>query len=137
MARRCTNASHHANRDYEQLAKEILEEAGEIDAREDELYGERRGDELPPELSTRQGRETWLREAKQSLEAERAANPKPVPRARPERVREAKRRLEEELWAECQANDAYEAYRARGATAGRRFGKKPNPMSRPPRPPGR
>ena len=99
------NAPHHANRDYEQLAKEILEEAGEIDAREDELYGERRGDELPSELSTKHGREAWLRDAKQSLEAERAANPKPVPRTAGA-VRQAKRRLEEELRAECQANDA-------------------------------
>jgi hypothetical protein len=29
-------------------------------------------------------------------------------------VKEAKRRLEEELWAEQRANDAYEAYRERG-----------------------
>jgi len=29
-------------------------------------------------------------------------------------VKEAKRRLEEELWTEQRANDAYEAYRARG-----------------------
>ncbi len=63
------NASHHANRDYEQLAREILEEAKAIDAAEDELYGERRGDELPPELATAEGRRAWLREAKQRLEA--------------------------------------------------------------------
>ena len=50
------NASHHANRDYGQLAREILEEAKAIDAAEDELYGDRRGDELPPELSTPEGR---------------------------------------------------------------------------------
>ena len=35
------NASHHANRDYEQIAREILEEAEAIDAAEDELYGDR------------------------------------------------------------------------------------------------
>jgi hypothetical protein len=29
------NASHHCNLDYEQLAKEILKEAGDIDAAED------------------------------------------------------------------------------------------------------
>ena len=52
------NASHHANRDYEQIAREILAEAAETDRREDELYGERRGDELPPELATNQGRRT-------------------------------------------------------------------------------
>ena len=68
------NASHRANRHYEQLAREILEEAKAIDAAEDEVYGDRRGDELPPELATKHGRQAWLREAKQRLEAERAAN---------------------------------------------------------------
>jgi transposase len=42
------NASQHATRDYEQIAREILEQAAEIDALEDERFGERRGDELPP-----------------------------------------------------------------------------------------
>jgi transposase len=48
------NASLAANRSHEQLreeARRILEEAGEIDAEEDRLYGERRGDELPEELA--------------------------------------------------------------------------------------
>jgi hypothetical protein len=116
------NASHHANRDYEQLAREILEEAKAINAAEDELYGGRRGDELPPELSSAEGRRGWLREAKQRLEAKGAANPQPVPRSRPARVKDAKRRLEEELWTEQRANDADEAYRARGVDkTGRRL----------------
>ena len=34
--------------DYEQIARELLEEAAEIDASEDEPTGEARGDELPP-----------------------------------------------------------------------------------------
>src|SRR5208283_2008449 len=68
------NASHHSNLDYEQLAKEILKEASEIDAAEDELYGEARGDELPEHLRTREGRRAALAEAKQKLEAERAEN---------------------------------------------------------------
>jgi hypothetical protein len=46
------NASQHANRDYEQLAREILEEAGRVDAEEDERFGDPRGDELPPELTS-------------------------------------------------------------------------------------
>ena len=108
------NASRNENLDYEQLAREILEEAKAVDAAEDELYGEARGDELPPEFATAQGRRGWLREAKQRLEAERAANPQPVPRSRPKRLKEAKRRLEEELFTEVRANRAYEAYRARG-----------------------
>src|SRR3954454_9268083 len=41
------NASRNENLDYEQLAREIVEEAKAIDAAEDELYGDRRGDELP------------------------------------------------------------------------------------------
>jgi hypothetical protein len=45
------NTSQHATRDYEQIAREILEEAGRVEAEEDEQFGERRGDELPPELS--------------------------------------------------------------------------------------
>src|ERR1035437_4102691 len=66
------NASHHSNLDYEQLAREILKEAGEGDAAEDELYGEARGDELPEHLRTREGRRAALREAKQKLARERA-----------------------------------------------------------------
>src|SRR4051795_9684648 len=46
------NASRNENRDYEQLAREILEEAKAVDAAEDELYGDARGDELPPEFAT-------------------------------------------------------------------------------------
>lgn len=34
------NAARAANRGYEQIAREILAEAAEIDRREDELYGE-------------------------------------------------------------------------------------------------
>ena len=66
------NASHHSNLDYEQLAREILKEAGEIDAAEDELYGDARGDELPEHLRTREGRRAALRAAKEKLARERA-----------------------------------------------------------------
>jgi transposase len=132
------NASRNENLDYEQLAREILEEAKATDAAEDELYGQARGDELPEEFATAQGRRGWLREAKQRLEAERAANPQPVPRSRPKRVKEAKRRLEEELWSETRANRAYEAYRARGRMKdGRRFGRPPDPYQPPDTPAGR
>ena len=132
------NASRNENLDYEQLAREILEEAKAVDAAEDELYGRARGDELSEEFATAQGRRGWLREAKQRLEAERAANPQPVPRSRPKRLREAKRRLEEELWSEVRANQAYEAYRARGRMKdGRRFERPPDPYKPPATPEGR
>src|SRR5208282_6625773 len=55
-----------------QLAREILKEAGEIDAAEDELYGEARGDELPEHLRTNEGRRAALRAAKEKLARERA-----------------------------------------------------------------
>src|ERR1019366_10495984 len=66
------NASRDANVDYERIAREILKEAAEVEAAEDELYGEKRGDELPEHLQTSQGRRGWLREAKRQLDEERA-----------------------------------------------------------------
>jgi transposase len=66
------NAARRANLGYEQIAREILAEAAEIDRREDELYGEARGDELPEHLRTSASRRAALREAKEELERESA-----------------------------------------------------------------
>ncbi len=76
------NASRHKAMSYgrmverePQLAaivKEILDEAEQVDAEEDELYGDTRGDELPEHLSTKQGRLEAIRKAKAELEAEAA-----------------------------------------------------------------
>ena len=68
------NAAINSNRDFGQIAREILEEAAEIDRREDELYGTERGDELPEHLRTREGRREAFREAKERLEREREAD---------------------------------------------------------------
>lgn len=65
------NASLDANASYERVVAEILREAAETDRREDELYGDARGDELPERLRTRQGRRAAFREAKRRLDAER------------------------------------------------------------------
>src|SRR5919106_2292591 len=86
------NASQHANRDYERIARQILGEADEVDREEDAQYGEARGDELPPELATREGRERWLRGAKRDLDEQRAVEARPIPRSRQDRLKEAKRR---------------------------------------------
>jgi hypothetical protein len=67
------SASRDANRCYEQIAREVLEEARRIDEAEDELYGEARGDELPERLRTREGRRAALREAMRELAAAREA----------------------------------------------------------------
>src|ERR671910_106988 len=129
------NASRTANRGYEPIAREILAEAAETDRREDELYGEARGDELPEQFRTSAGRRAALREAKDELERERAAEhgaeeapsealeqrrageARPIPRSRAARLEEAARRLDEELRVEQQANAAYEAWRRRGVAA--------------------
>src|SRR4051794_14186098 len=100
------NASERAMRDYQQLAEEALQEAAEVDAAEDERFGARRGDELPAELATAQGRKKWLEAARRRLDAQREQEARPIPQSRPARVREAKRRLEEELATEVRANDA-------------------------------
>ena len=71
------NASQHAARDYEQLAREILAEADAVDREEDEQFGEARGDELPPELASGEGRRAWLRDARRRLDEKRAAESKP------------------------------------------------------------
>jgi transposase len=132
------NASRDATLDYGQIAREILEEAKATDAAEDELYGAARGDELPAELATQHGRRGWLRDAQQRLDERRAKEAKPIPRSRPARLKESKRRLEEELATECQANANYEAYRARGVMKdGRRFGAPPKPHVPPEMPAGK
>ena len=132
------NASRHSNRDYEQIAREILEEADAVDREEDERFGEARGDELPAELATAHGRKGWLREAKRRLDEKRAEEAAPIPRSRPERLREAKRRLEEDLNVERRANATYEAYRERGVrNDGRRLGRRPKPYQPPETPAGK
>jgi len=134
------NASRNANMRYEDLAREIIAEGIATDQAEDELYGDRRGDELPEHLATAQGRRGWLREAKRQLEEEREKEARPVPRDRPKRVKEAKRRLDEELWTEARANAAYEHYRATGRMKnGRRLGahSPPKPYTPPEIPEGR
>jgi transposase len=134
------NANRDRTMDYEQLAKTIVQEQITTDAAEDELYDQGRGEELPPELAQSKGRQVWLREAKRRLDERRAEEAKPIPRSRPERLRDAKRRLDEELWTELRANQAYEAYRARGVgRTGRRFSPAatPKPYTAPATPPGK
>ena len=105
-------ASDSAIRTYGEIAAEVLAEAAEIDA-EDERYGEARGDELPEQLTTRHGRKAWLKEAKRRLDAERAAQQEPIPRARSERLELCHRRLVEDWRTQRRGNRAYEAHRER------------------------
>jgi len=132
------NASERATCDYERLAREVLADADAIDAEEDERFGTERGDELPEPLGTREVRAQCLADAKRRLEQRRVQEARPIPASRPARLREAKRRLDEEHRVEIRANAEYEAYRARGVDkTGRKFGRPPKPFEPPATPAGK
>ncbi len=131
-------ASDAAIRTYEEIAREVLAEAAEADAADDERYGNARGDELPEHLARREGRQAWIRDAKKELDAERAGKEEPVPKDRAERLDLCRRRLVEDWQAENRGNRAYEAYRARGVDSnGRRLGAPPKRFTPPARPEGK
>jgi transposase len=132
-------ASDSAIRTYQKLAEEIVAEAGRIDAAEDERYGEARGDELPEHLSSRGGRRDWLKKAKRRLDAERAAQKEPVPRAREQRLEICHRRLVEDWQALRHANRAYEASYERGVRerGKQAMGSGPSPYEPPEKPDGK
>jgi hypothetical protein len=107
-------ATHHATRTYEQIAREILEEAARFVDAEVVLFGEARGDELPEGLRTSGDRRKFLREAKQALEAERAAEAKKIPRGRSERLVECRRRLRQDWELERHVVTEHAAWHAAG-----------------------
>jgi transposase len=77
------NASMDQNCSYSGLVKDILREAQETDEREDALYGDRRGDELPEQLRDSETRRQALADAKRRL-AERKGKPVDDDAAKPE-----------------------------------------------------
>jgi transposase len=66
------NASRERNQDFEQIAMEIVERVKATDEAEDEELGEARGDELPEQLRTPEGRREFLRRARQRLKGDDA-----------------------------------------------------------------
>jgi transposase len=66
------NASFFANRRREELAAEILAEAEATDAAEDELFGDRRGDELPEQWAGGRDRRARIRAALDDLDGRAA-----------------------------------------------------------------
>ena len=132
------SASNKAIRSYAQIAAEIIEEAGRIDAAEEDIHGPARGDELPERLAKREGRRAWLREARQRLDRERAEQAQPITRERVDRLRVCQRRLVEDWRAERFASRDYEARYERGVLErGRQqMGSGPRPHTPAPRPDG-
>ena len=83
-------------------------------------------------LARTQGRAGWLREARRQQDRERWQTTAPIRRSRPDRLRLAARRLEDDLAAEERRNAAYEAFREyRRKHDPQRLGGTPKPYSPP------
>jgi len=115
------SASPEANREYERLAKEIVAEAKATDEIEDEQHGDARGDELPEQLQTSEGRRAFFEHAEREADqpqvdasevdgrddesAAQAGSEPPAARsnARAGRrgwLRDGRQELEQERWSE-------------------------------------
>ncbi len=112
------NANSDATRDFGQLAREIVAEHKATDEAEDELYGDARGDELPEQLRTPEGRREFFaraREKRRAAAAEGLSEPEAEEPVEPEFefdeerivartqgregwLREARRQLEQHRW---------------------------------------
>ena len=57
------NASRERNHEFGKIATEIVERVKATDEAEDERFGEERGDELPEQLRTPEGRREFFRKA--------------------------------------------------------------------------
>ena len=101
------NASPEVNREFDQIAREIVAEAKATDEAEDELYGKARGDELPERLRTPQGRREFFRRVRRELEREDEQRELTVPE--PERAEELSLELDakEVVWHGRQGRDAW------------------------------
>src|SRR5947209_14561490 len=64
------NASRERNLEFGQIAMEIVEQFKATDEAEDGQFGEARGDELPEELRTPEGRREFFRRARQKLQGD-------------------------------------------------------------------
>ena len=85
------NASRERNQEFGKIAIEIVEQVKATDEAEDEEFGEARGDELPEQLRTPEGRREFFRRARQKLERDgggQKQSEETDPRAEPERERE-------------------------------------------------
>jgi transposase len=69
------NASPEVNYEFDRIAREIVAEARATDEAEDEEFGEARGDELPEQLRSAEGRREFLRGARARTDAARAGEP--------------------------------------------------------------
>jgi transposase len=76
------NANPDVNLTFEQIAREVLAETKATDEAEDARFGDARGDELPEQLQTPEGRREFFRQAREQLRRENE-------RDRPEQIDDA------------------------------------------------
>jgi len=96
------NASKHKAMSYSRLVRKeeelrreverLLSEAEREDRKEDQLYGQKRGDELPDELAFRESRLKKIREAKAALEEEAKKEAEDMARHQEERCEERRKK---------------------------------------------
>jgi Transposase domain (DUF772) len=65
------NCSPEVNCSFERIAREVVAKTRATDEAEDEEFGEARGDELPEQLRTAEGRREFFRQAREQLRRER------------------------------------------------------------------
>ena len=105
------NASPEVNLTFEQIAMEIVAQTVANDAAEDEELGEARGDELPEQLRTPEGRREFFREAREELQS-------PDERSEPADGSDAQAREEVPLELDAEEIVLTRAPRARCVVAG-------------------
>ena len=117
-------AALRAAREKLEAERQAQQDAGEEVIEKLDLVLERDGFVTRPE-----GRRAWLREGRRVLDAQREQAAAQIPGSRPERLAEAKRRLDEQLAVDHAANRSYELFRATGRMRnGRRLGAPPKPF---------
>lgn len=78
LAANASRARNLTRQQLEDFARRVLDDAERIDREEDELYGDKRGDEIPPHLVDQATRIEWLKErlaAKQEAAQEATKRP--------------------------------------------------------------
>ncbi len=104
------NASPEVNHEFDRIAREVLAEARATDEAEDELYGEARGDELPEQLRTPEGRREFFRQARRRP---------PARTSTPSRPRSPRRRRRRRCRSSSTRRGSWRAHRGGRAGCGR------------------
>ena len=130
------NASQQATRDYEQIAREILEEADAVDAAEDERFGERARRRAAAGAGDRAGPARLAARGQAPARERRAEEARPIPRIAARAARRPSAAWRRSRSSAAPTPPTRPTERAGVMKDGRRFGRPPKPYQ-PPRDAGR